>query len=329
MKKILIVTPYSGRMGGVETVTQALAEVLRQKGFVVDFLTADEGPRNIFEVIMVKLKGLSYLTKNKFKKIQGAQYKAVICNGEFAEGINHPKVISYFHGSYHGLRLSTEERITFLNRLVLKIRSRQQVAASSHTKVVAVSQYLKGILNEQGIKVDYVIGNPIDLKHFAPALNRPRSGLAFFGRYDYWGKGFDYLEKLSASGLPVICYTDSKEKTALNIQGMIAHEKLPEVMNNYKFLISPSRFESFGMTVAEGLSCGLPVLMGKTGIASELKQTLPEFVVDDFSNIEEVKRKILHIEENYNELSKKARLYAEEHFSLEKFVNDWMKVINA
>lgn len=329
MKKILIVTPYSRRMGGVETVTQALARVLRQKGFVVDFLTADEGPQNIFEIFMVKLKGLSYLTKKKFKHIHGEEYSAIICNGEFAEGINHPKVISYFHGSYHGLRLSTKERVTFFNHLVLKIRSHQQVAASSHTKVVAVSQYLKDILNEQGIKVDYVIGNPIDLKHFAPDLNRSRFGLAFFGRYDYWGKGFDYLEKLNANGLSVVCYTDSIENSALNMQGMIAHEKLPEIMNNYKLIISPSRFESFGMTVAEGLSCGLPVLMGKTGIASELKKTIPEFVVDDFSDVVEVKRKLLHIEENYNELAHKARLYAEDHFSLEKFADEWMKVINA
>jgi glycosyltransferase involved in cell wall biosynthesis len=330
MKKVLIVTPFLEKVGGVETVTQLLAELLKKKGFDVEFLTADEGPSGLWERIMVKIIGLPYLTQKKYKRFNEKEYIAVICNGEFGLGINHPKAISYFHGSYYGLRLHTHGQLSFWHQMVLSFRSWQQVLSVKNKRVISVSHFLKNILKEQGISVDEVITNPLDLDFFSPQKADEKGDLVFFGRFDYWGKGFDRLQFLSENGIQVTCYTDREKHTqSLKTLPMVPHKKIPSEMAKYKVLIFPTRFESYGMVIAEAMAMGLPVLTSPVGLGHDLQNIIPDYVVTDFFNITEVKNKLSQIHSNYDFYSEKSREYAITNFSIDKFSSAWEIIINA
>lgn len=330
MKKVLIVTPFLKKIGGVETVTQILAESLKKKGFLVEFLTADEGPCGTLEKIMVKLIGLPYLTQKKYNKLKEKDYAAVICNGEFGLGIHHSKAISYFHGSYYGLRLYTNEHLSFWHKIIFRLRSWQQVLSVKNKRVISVSHFLADILKEQGIKVDEVINNPLDLEIFSPRKINTEGSLVFLGRSDYWGKGLDRLNFLSENGFNIACYTDSGKHTPLlNIHPMIAYDQIPSELARYKMLIFPTRFESYGMVVAEAMAMGLPVLTSAVGLGYDLKNVIPEYVITDFFDLVEVKNKISQIEASYDIYSAKSREYAVNNFSMDKFSTSWEKIINA
>jgi glycosyltransferase involved in cell wall biosynthesis len=43
--------------------------------------------------------------------------------------------------------------------------------------------------------------------------------------------------------------------------GFVAHEELPQYYRGAEVLVVPSRFEGFGMTVVEGMACGIPCVV--------------------------------------------------------------------
>jgi glycosyltransferase involved in cell wall biosynthesis len=91
----------------------------------------------------------------------------------------------------------------------------------------------------------------------------------------------------------------------------------------------PSRFESFGMVMAEAMSCGIPILVHPVGIGYELKNIIPEFVIDDFSNENDLNAKIEALNNNYSHYSQLAKKYATEKFQIDTFYQKWMKVLSA
>jgi len=328
--RILIVTPYQELIGGVEVVTSILCEQLRLKGHIVDYLTA-EAPDEISYITRFKsiFLGLPAITSARYKKISKSKYDAVICNGEFSYGIEHRKAFAYFHGSYLGLK-KYSKNFHLKSYLSLTFRSLIQRWGAKGKKVISVSEFLKEILLEQSIHVDEVISNPIDLTHFAPKKMMDKNKFLFVGRYDYWGKGFDRLEKLALIGHKIHCFTDrSLASTGLVFHPFVSNHDMTHIYNSYKILLFPSRFESFGMAAAEALSCGVPVLMEKVGLAKELADNFPEFVVDNFDEIDDVELKIENILKNYDELSFKARLWAQNNFSIKNYLKKWEEVLNA
>jgi hypothetical protein len=51
----------------------------------------------------------------------------------------------------------------------------------------------------------------------------------------------------------------------LRVLGKIADNELPEYYNTCDFFVAPSRFESFGLILAEAMSCGKPVIACRAG----------------------------------------------------------------
>lgn len=328
--KILIVTPYKDSGGGVETVTKTLASVLVQNKYQVDYLTLDMA-KNIspwlkFQVFIL---GKPAITKEMYKSVKQSDYSAVICNGEYGLGINHKHAISYFHGSYLGLRDFTLARISIKSILNLTLHSYLQKLASRNKVVVSVSEFLNTILNKQGINVNYTISNPVDFSIFYPMRKDKKGDLLYVGRYDYYAKGFDVLELLAAKGHRITCVSDVKKNVFnLDFLGMVPYEHMPSLYSEYKILILPSRFESFGMAAVEAMACGIPVIMNKVGIAETLIKEIPEFVVDDLNDLEEIDKRIKLINSRYTEYSERSREYCKKYFSLEKYGHDWLKVLH-
>ncbi len=330
MKTVLIVTPFKNEVGGVEIVTSQLARMLESQSIHVDFLTLDEvSSQGAITKFLSKIWGPPYLTAKKYRQMKTDHYDAVICNGEYSLGINHKNAIVYFHGSYLGLRNSKKD-LSFFHFATLSWRSWLQKKGSQGKKVVAVSRFLETILKDQGIKVNFIISNFVDPVQFFPMNVSKEQDFVFTGRFDEHAKGFDVLSKLSMNGLDITCYTDkSKPMSNLRFKPFIPNAELNSELNRYKVFISASRFESFGMGAAEALSAGLPILIGPVGFGLELQSEIPEFVVEDWSDVAVIKKRALDLLSNHEQYGKKAHAYALKTFSAEAFMKKWLEVLNA
>lgn len=324
--RILIVTPFRQNIGGVEIVTQDLVRALQTK-HQVDYLTTDDFSGSVTDKAAIKIFGLPFITSQKYKKLK-IKYDVVIANGEFSWGINHPRLISYFHGSYYALKENVKKGISLKAQMALSWRGFLQHLRSRNKRIVSVSDFLAAILERHGARQIKVISNPVDTNLFTPQKKEKKYDFIFVARYDYYAKGFDRLAKLLKTNQSVLIVSDSTEYKPLvgTYLHKPARERLPELYNQSRILFFPSRFESFGQVPAEAMSCGLPVLMDKTGLAIELVREIPEFIVD-FENMDDVTERAKLINSRYDEFSEKARAYALKHFSHSVFQESWLRYI--
>lgn len=107
--------------------------------------------------------------------------------------------------------------------------------------------------------------------------------------------------------------------------GKKPHTEVKELINKSKYLIQPSVwFETFGLTIIEGLSCGTPVIGFNIG-------TRPSFIRNEFNGLlcmpDTLKETILYSESltNYELISDNARLSAKE-YSLENVTMQQVKL---
>jgi len=104
--------------------------------------------------------------------------------------------------------------------------------------------------------------------------------------------------------------------------GSSGPEKRDNLLRNAKALLHPVNFdEPFGLSVAEAMFCGTPVIAFNRG-------SMPELINDGITgflvkNVEEAVEKIPQLDRLDR---KKCREWAETHFSQEKMVNDYIKV---
>lgn len=324
--KIALITKYENYPGGVESVNNILCAIFREVGHSVDLVTTDCFSSSFCFKIMSKIIGMPCITAKRFRLVKN-NYDLVIANGEFGWGINHPKTINVFHGSYKGYRDSLSRQWSLKEYLWLTKEAFFQRIAARKKHVVAVSEYVRQILADDNITVHQVISNAVDIDHFKPnnAIEQ-KGGYLFVGGYNYYAKGFDVLESLADKGLVVDCVTNKIPSDKLGWIQNIDNERMPQIYNRYSILVFPSRFEGMPMVPLEAMACGLPIVMSNVGLGPELKREISEFVVDEY-DAEEYLRKIRYIEANYNLFSRKARAYVEQHHAFANYKKEWLMLI--
>ena len=72
------------------------------------------------------------------------------------------------------------------------------------------------------------------------------------------------------------------------------NEKLPGIYNSSNVYVSVSEYETFGVTVLEAMSCGLPVLYTASGG--------PDEIVKEFAGLEIKERSINGIRKGLNDI---------------------------
>lgn len=324
--KIALVTPtWKKIVGGVDIFNRDLSRVIEKRGHDLDVFTLE-----LFNDTQNDIKGNEKRLGEYFNKVnEKEKYDVVICNGEYGYGVNHPRAINVFHGNNYDYAFnlrdfdSEEKTKERLDRIPI------QKEAARNKYVVAVSNFAISGLNKSGIDVDQVINLSADTSNFKP-LNSGNKGYNLaVSRGDYYGKGLDILEKWSRDiKEKTIFLGDYKEKLENIVQpGHIDHEKLNKYYNEGNIFFNPSRFEGGGLTTLESMACGCPPMVLPTGYGADIKEEIPEFVVENYKNQEEFLDKYNKINPKREKYSKKAIDYFWTFHDPKIFEKSWISLI--
>jgi glycosyltransferase involved in cell wall biosynthesis len=331
-RRVTIVTSYGQYYGGVEHVNSMLIGMLENEGNDTNLVSQDLLWGGPLLKVRKRLFGLNRILAYHFAARYAADTDVVICNGEFGYGINHRAAIVIFHGCYHGYASAMQPHVSVREYRGLMALADQQKRGAAGKYVVAVSRTLASILELQGIRVDAVINNAVDTMRFQPVVGIARNDRCLFvGAADYYGKGFDTLEKLADLGVGIDCVTSIRPKdTRLAWLGNVPNERLPEYYPRYKAFLLPSRFEGCGLVSLEAMACGTPVVMTSVGAGPDIASEIPEFVVDgrDSDLPNKIVDRLGVIERQRQDLAVRARGYVLRHHGYAAWKRKWLDTLD-
>lgn len=135
------------------------------------------------------------------------------------------------------------------------------------------------------------------------------------------GPSFEYLSQLSRklgiSNNVSFLRTKSREYIYSNLK-------------EYSLLIQPSQYEGFGLTVAEGIAAGLPVIVSNVDGPAEIVDELPSGFLFDLSEASSLSKVIVEIIKIYKEYKMQeycdsSYLIAKSRFSISDTVYNYIK----
>lgn len=206
-------------------------------------------------------------------------------------------------------------------------------------KVLVVSEYQKNEVLKLGIPADKVevSYNPVNTETFKTSLENDSKTIAFVSRLDEFKGGLrtvkafhQITEKYSEYKLAMV---GEGEETAaieayviannlsdkITLKGTLTKLQIAEVLGSSSFFVFPSRHETFGLVVAEALSCGLPVVCTSLTSPKEFINDKNGILVSP-DNIDEIVKgmeTMIANREMYN--SELIHSQIEERFGLENF----------
>ncbi len=186
--------------------------------------------------------------------------------------------------------------------------------------VLTVSNHLKQEIVDTNIhpKQINVTYNPVDTDLFQLRKNQLNKTILFVGRLDNFKGAFRCLQ---AFDLIQQNYSDWKFTivgegedyqaissylndhphlvTKLKLTGQISKAQIAQEMQVSDFLVFPSKHESFGLVVAEALSCGVPVIVGNTTAPKEFVNDKNGILVD-YNNIPQLAKAMEQMIHNHS-----------------------------
>ena len=155
------------------------------------------------------------------------------------------------------------------------------------------------------------------LKAFKELITEfPKATLAMVGD----GPSKSYLEDL--------CREYNIEE-AVDFLGQVENKELPDIYNSSKILVSASETETFGITIIEALSCGLPVVATRSGGPEDI---ITESYLGQLSDhsAEDLKDKMLLILKNIEKFdSEKIRRHVLNKYSKNTVVKNLLSIYNS
>jgi glycosyltransferase involved in cell wall biosynthesis len=134
-------------------------------------------------------------------------------------------------------------------------------------------------------------------------------------------------------------FQQAREKVALDLVGMnaddigglgeVPYNDLLEFESRYRFFFNPIRYTSLGLAVCEAMMIGMPVVgLATTEMSAVITNGVNGYVDTNVDHLINCMQDLLADPDKARQISKGAREYAREHFSIERFAQDWDRVLN-
>ena len=186
---------------------------------------------------------------------------------------------------------TTKHSVKYSNpeRLVYKLENK---TLNFSDAIICISDYVKEYLSKMGIKENklFRVYNGIDYDYFNSA-KPPDYKSNYIGIVAMLvrQKGIDNL--LKAFKIVISKYPDAKLEIVgngplmseletlahklgisefVNFSGRVSHKEVREKMSKWRAMVLPSRWEAFGLVIAEANAVGLPVIASNVGAIPEL-----------------------------------------------------------
>jgi L-malate glycosyltransferase len=213
------------------------------------------------------------------------------------------------------------------------------------TMLTSVSNYsAQHIQNELELTRDIqVIYNGVDEKLFSPA-NRKRHSRevrALFSGNLTKRKGAQWLPDIAANldrGI-IVRFTSGLRHTKFSPKarnlfdlGRIDREHMPEVYRSSDILVSPTTREGFGLSIAEAMACGLPVVASNCSAVPELiDDGLGGFLcpVGDVKAFAEKINLLASTPELRRQMGEYNRAKVEKMFTMERMVSEYRELFDS
>ncbi len=195
------------------------------------------------------------------------------------------------------------------------VRTAGQFIFKRFVGVLLVSNYLRRNVERRGFKPKqtFVVYNPVDTQQFLPGTNRISGRLVFVGRFDSNRGPIRVLEAFKRAKdtnheLSLVMVGTGTEarlaeeflannpdlKSSITLLGYQNKTQINEQLQLASALVSPSIVESFGISVAEAMSCGIPVIVGKNTGPTEFVDPQSGIQVNP-KDIDEIAQAMIHI----------------------------------
>jgi glycosyltransferase involved in cell wall biosynthesis len=202
--------------------------------------------------------------------------------------------------------------------------------------VVAVSpretDRIGAYLSTKGARV-HLIRNPVDERLFDLELSFPsgRTNVVYLGRFDVHHKGLDFMVAMAQSTpeAEFHLYGDGNDDALMdergsplalpeniNVHGPVFGAAKAHVFSGASIYLQTSRWEAFGMSIAEAMASGTPPVVRETAdLADELEAAKAGVILpSDPRQAADVLRRALSDQRELVVIARRARDYAREHF---------------
>ncbi|MEK6821035.1 MAG: glycosyltransferase family 4 protein, partial [archaeon] len=310
--------------------------VLHQLGHSFEWFTCNESSRNPEHR---RAQQFSFLPQREEWKARGLarifnpradEFDAVIANDHFGMYINHPKVVAVMHGFYPDIYGSMPHP-PLLKRMWAHARGEVQREGMKRCwKMVTVSERNARILRTAGCRVDRAIPHGIDTRLFSPQSGEEfstwKDSLLFVGSAAPWKN--PEMVRAMAPFWP-IAWLGKKPLLHPRIKSLprVENHEMPLLYSSVAALLHPAFHEGFGYAPLEAMACGTPMVMAATGAGEAIQEEMPECIIQNPSNVEEVKERLSNILRNREEWGKRSRAYVEKHHDWKTWGETWNRLL--
>ena len=225
------------------------------------------------------------------------------------------------------------------------LRAKQRIYKKSQINVVAVSEWLKhqienSILGNQKVMriyngVDVSIFKPRDKNDARKKLNLPLGKKIVGFPLKGWVESKKLMESYDVNSdafFVALGHTNIQEgaQNFMSVGVIKEREKMADYLSALDVLFYPSFGDTFGLTVAEALAVGTPVVTYNTDALPELVTHLENGYIVNQSDIVSAKKGIDHIcnlkPELYKEMSRKCVLKVLDNFNINHMYEQYLKL---
>lgn len=256
--------------------------------------------------------------------------------------------------------------IRWKNRTVITIHNvnRSKAFLGNYKKIFAISDAVKKDIKSRTNLKAKIVYNGIHVDEYLPRTEYDfdfpsEFGIVLLGRLFLQQKGHDIaiealshvLKKHKNSNIQLYFIGSGEDENKLHkltdffdltnnvhFLGLRSRSWVKENLKNFMLLIQPSRYEGFGLTVLEGISCGLPVIVSNLDGPKEILENLNTGLFVAPNNPRDLADKINIIIDSYiNNSIEKSSYILKDRESLKKFdikntannyIEEYKKILN-